>query len=179
MKLFAMMAAVALLAGCASSVKLDDVPVVDATGAAVGQGGQVGGGSGAGVGNGGITRVDLNPAGMDKAGPMGVAKVVYFDYDAFTIKSEYQPLIEAHARYLKSSASRKVVIEGHTDDTGGREYNLALGQKRSESVKNALGLMGVADQSVEAISFGKEKPASNGTDDEARAKNRRAELSYR
>ena len=72
-----------------------------------------------------------------------------------------------------------MAVEGHTDERGGREYNLALGQKRAEAVRRALGLLGVTDAQVEAVSFGKEKPAAQGSDETSWAKNRRAELSYR
>ena len=74
---------------------------------------------------------------------------------------------------------RKVMLEGHTDDRGGREYNLALGQKRAEAVRRSLGLLGVSDGQMEAISYGKEKPAVQGSSEDARAQNRRVELSYR
>ena len=77
------------------------------------------------------------------------------------------------------STARKVTLEGHTDERGGREYNLALGQKRAEAVRSALGLLGVIDNQLEAVSFGKEKPAALGSDEAAMAKNRRAEISYR
>ena len=73
----------------------------------------------------------------------------------------------------------QVAIEGHTDERGGREYNLALGQKRAEAVRQALALLGVADNQIEAVSFGKEKPAVPGSDEAAMAKNRRAEIVYR
>ena len=88
-------------------------------------------------------------------------------------------MIDSHARFIKSDKNRKVVIEGHTDERGGREYNLALGQKRAESVRNALSLLGVSDTQMEAVSYGKEKPASLGNDEISRSKNRRAEISYR
>lgn len=179
MKFLAIIAAAVISVGCASSVKLDDIPVIDKTGAMVGQTGAGGVGSASGVGNGVVGNGDLGSSGMDKAGPLHVAKIVYFDYDAFVIKSEFQPMVETHAKYLKSSETRRVVIEGHTDDTGGREYNLALGQKRAEAVRTAFGLLGVPDERVEAISFGKEKPAATGGDEVSKAKNRRAELSYR
>ena len=83
------------------------------------------------------------------------------------------------ARFMKESGNRKVVIEGHTDERGGREYNLALGQKRAEAVRRALGVLGVNDSQMEAVSFGKEKPAATGNTEDAFAQNRRAELSYR
>jgi peptidoglycan-associated lipoprotein len=106
-------------------------------------------------------------------------RVVYFDYDSYTFKPDDQTVIDANARYLKADKTRRAMVEGHTDDRGGREYNLALGQKRAESVRRALGLLGVADSQLEAVSFGKEKPAVQGSDEAAMARNRRAEISYR
>ena len=108
-----------------------------------------------------------------------MARVVLFDYDSYVIRSDYQSLIEAHARFIKASPARKVMLEGHTDDRGGREYNLALGQKRAEAVSRALGLLGVPNTQMEAVSFGKEKPAAPGNSEDAFAQNRRVELSYR
>jgi peptidoglycan-associated lipoprotein len=174
----------AALAGCGSSVKLNDVPVEDATGKAVTGVGQTGAqsGTGAATGNAGtqstVAKVDLQNGGKDAAAPAG-NRVIYFDYDSFAIRQEFQSLIETHARLLKADKNRKVSIEGHTDERGGREYNLALGQKRSESVRSALGLLGVNDAQIEAVSFGKEKPAMAGSDEESLAKNRRAEITYR
>jgi peptidoglycan-associated lipoprotein len=95
------------------------------------------------------------------------------------VKPEFQGAIEAHAKFLTANKARKMAIEGHTDERGGREYTLALGQRRAEAVRRALGLLGVSDAQVEAVSFGKEKPAVPGSDEEAMAKNRRAELNYR
>ncbi len=168
--------AAVLLAGCGSSVKLDNVPVEDKVGTTVSTSGTQG--SGSAVGKSGVTPVDIvksDPAVAVPAGP----RTVYFDYDSFVIKPEFQSVIEAHARYIKTDKTRRVAIEGHTDERGGREYNLALGQKRSEAVRSALGLLGVADGQLEAVSFGKEKPAVQGSDEAAMAKNRRAEISYR
>jgi peptidoglycan-associated lipoprotein len=106
-------------------------------------------------------------------------RTVYFDYDSFVIRPEFQSVIEAHARFIKADKAKKVVLEGHTDERGGREYNLALGQKRAEAVRRALALLGVADSQLEAVSFGKEKPAVLGGTEAALEKNRRAEISYR
>jgi len=117
----------ALLAGCGSSVKLDDVPVEDKTGAAV----TAGSGAGASAKS-GVTAVDLSKSGQDAAGPAG-ANVVYFDYDSYVVKPEFQSVVENHARYLRADAKRKAMLEGHTDERGGREYNLALGQRRAEA----------------------------------------------
>lgn len=165
----------AALAGCGSGVKLDDVPVEDKT-ASSAQG--AGANSGA-TSQSGVAGVDLSRGTQDGAGPTGVARVIYFDYDSYSIKPEFQAAIDGHARYIKSGAGKKLMIEGHTDDRGGREYNLALGQKRAEAVRRSLGLLGVPDSSVEAVSFGKEKPAVQGASEDAHAQNRRAELSYR
>lgn len=165
-----------LMSGCGSTVKLDDVPVEDKAGVTVSQPGTEG--TGSGVGKGGVTSVDAGKAGPQAAIPAG-PRVVYFDYDSFVIKPEFQSVVDAHARYIKADKGRKVAIEGHTDERGGREYNLALGQKRAEAVRSALGLLGVADSQLEAVSFGEEKPAVQGSDEGAMAKNRRAEISYR
>ncbi|NDE05747.1 MAG: peptidoglycan-associated lipoprotein Pal, partial [Flavobacteriia bacterium] len=109
----------------------------------------------------------------------GVSNVVYFDYDSYTVKSEFQSVLEAHARFIKADNSRRANIEGHTDERGGSEYNIALGQKRAEAVRRALNALGVADGQMEAVSYGKEKPAMSGNDENAFAKNRRAEITYR
>jgi peptidoglycan-associated lipoprotein len=171
---------VALLSACGSSVKLDDVPVVDRTGTASSNAASQGAGTsdGSAVGKNSIESVDLTKSAQDAA-IQSVTRVVYFDYDSFVIRPEFQTVIEAHAKYIRSDKNRKVSVEGHTDERGGREYNLALGQKRAESVRKALNLLGVPDGQVEAVSFGKEKPAMTGTAEAALAKNRRAEISYR
>ncbi len=169
----------ALMAGCGSAVKLDSVPVEDKSGTPISQSGADGQNAAGGtVARGGVTGVDLGKAGQDAINAAG-PRIVYFDYDSYVIKPEYQSIIEAHSRVIKGDKSRKVAIEGHTDERGGREYNLALGQKRAEAVRKAMGLLGVPDSQVEAVSFGKEKPAASGSDEAAMAKNRRAEISYR
>jgi peptidoglycan-associated lipoprotein len=104
--------------------------------------------------------------------------LVYFDYDSFVIKPEFQAVVAAHARFLRAQPNRKVAIEGHTDERGGREYNLALGQKRAEAVRDALAILGVTAGQMEAVSFGKEKPVVVGAEEAAFAKNRRAEIRY-
>ena len=172
----------AALAGCGSAVKLDDVPVEDKAGVAV----KPGDGSSSGIGSGnasavdqsGVKSVDIGKSTATAAAPSG-PRIVYFDLDSYVIKPEFQGLIEAQARFIKADKARKVVIEGHTDERGGREYNLALGQRRAEAVRAALGLLGVSEAQLEAVSFGKEKPAAVGNDEAAMAMNRRAEVSYR
>lgn len=175
-KFFLILGVVAFLAGCGSSVKLDDVPVEDKVGMAVQQ--PAGDASGSSVGKGGVTGVDIgqkSPSADSPAGP----RIVYFDYDSFVVKPEFQAVVESNARFIRADKSRRVAVEGHTDERGGREYNLALGQKRAESVRNALVILGVADAQIEAVSYGKEKPLVAGADEAAMAKNRRAEIHYR
>ena len=157
------------VAGC-SSVPLNDVPV-DNKGATPNTGDQKP-----------VTQVAPVTTGSDSSqnqGPQNVARIIYFDFDSYVIKPDYQSIVDGHARYLKANPSRHIFIEGHTDERGGREYNLALGQRRSEAVRNALRLLGVQDSQVEAVSFGKEKPADPGNSEDAFAKNRRAEIVYR
>jgi peptidoglycan-associated lipoprotein len=172
------LAVVVLLSACGSAVKLDSVPVEDKSGSAVSNMATQSNASGNGTANGGVASVDLSKINPDSI-MQSTNRVVYFDYDSFAIRPEFQSVIEAHAKFLKSDKVRKVVIEGHTDERGGREYNLALGQKRAETVRKALGLLGVSDTQLEAVSFGKEKPAITGSTDSAMEKNRRAEISYR
>jgi peptidoglycan-associated lipoprotein len=165
------------LAGCSSGVKLD-VPVEDKTGIST-----IGSGSGSGANNGqgsGVTTVDLgNTSGGTNGGPAGVGKIIYFDFDSYLVKPEYASVINAHVQFLSSRKTSKISVEGHTDSSGGREYNLALGQKRAEAVRRAMALSGLNESQIEAVSFGKEKPADLGGDETAAAKNRRAEISYR
>ncbi|MFN9103064.1 MAG: peptidoglycan-associated lipoprotein Pal [Betaproteobacteria bacterium] len=106
-------------------------------------------------------------------------RVVYFDFDSFAIRDDFKSLIEGHARVLAREGDRRMTIEGHTDERGGREYNLALGQKRAEAVVRSLVLLGVSERQLEAVSFGKERPAAQGSDESAWARNRRAELKDR
>ncbi len=159
------------LAGCASNVKLDEAPVEDKSGTAAQQA--------PAAATSAVATIRANNIPAVDPGPTGVGKVILFDYDSFVIKAESQTLIEAHARYLRADKNRRIAIEGHADERGGREYNLALGQKRSEAVRKALGLLGVSDNQLEAVSFGKEKPSDPGHDEAAWAKNRRAEIAYR
>lgn len=162
----------ATLAGCGSDVKLNDVPVEDRTANAT-----AGGGAAGAAGN-AVAPVQIDGTNVSGAGPANTARIIYFDFDSYVVKPEFQAVVEAHAKYLTANRSRKAVIEGHTDERGGREYNLALGQRRAEAVRRALELLGVSDSQVEAVSFGKEKPAVPGMDEEAMAKNRRAEFNY-
>ena len=175
-KLFSTVVLVALLAACASGVKLDDVPVEDKT--ALSSGAVTSGvssGDSQAASSVSSVLVDKSSSGM---GPAGTTHVVLFDYDSFVVRADARPVIEAHARFLQANKQRKAMLEGHTDERGGREYNLALGQKRAEAVRRALTLLGVPDSQLEAVSYGKEKPSAEGSDELSLAKNRRVEIRY-
>lgn len=172
---FVVLLAAVLLAACGSTVPLGDVPVTDASPKPVsGMDGSV---NGSGVKDNGVAPVDLG-AGSASAIAPSEPRVVYFDYDSYVIKLEFQSVIAAHARFVKAQSGRKVAIEGHTDEIGGREYNLALGQKRADAVRDALAILGVSPIQMESVSFGKEKPAVAGNNEAAFSKNRRVEIRY-
>ena len=103
---------------------------------------------------------------------------VYFDFDSNEVKSEFQPVIEAEARYLRGHPDAKLRIEGNCDERGSREYNLALGQRRAEAVKHVMTVLGASGGKIETVSFGEEKPAANGHEESAWAKNRRDDFRY-
>jgi peptidoglycan-associated lipoprotein len=104
--------------------------------------------------------------------------IVYFDYDRAEIKPEFVPIVAAHAKFLNGNASRKVRLEGHSDERGSREYNIGLGERRAQAVRRALMLQGVTDQQITTVSYGEERPAVAGSDETAYARNRRVELVY-
>lgn len=105
-------------------------------------------------------------------------RLIHFDFDSAVIREEYLSIIEAHAAYLKSQPSARVILQGHTDERGSREYNLALGQRRAESVQRSMVLLGVPEAQIEAVSFGEEKPIAEGQNEAAWAQNRRVEIHY-
>lgn len=159
----------ALLGGCSSSVPLNEGKAKIETRDPAGQAG-----SGGATSQSQVASVDL---GANKAGADGsLGRTVYFDFDSYVVKDEFLPAIEAHAKRLAGDRKKRMVVEGHTDERGGSEYNLALGQKRAEAVVKSMATLGVADNQLEAVSFGKERPAVQGSDEAAWAKNRRAEL---
>jgi peptidoglycan-associated lipoprotein len=103
---------------------------------------------------------------------------VYYELDKFDVKDEYRPLIEAHAKYLRENPSAKMLVQGNTDERGSREYNVALGQRRSDGVKKMLMLLGARESQIESVSLGEEKPKSEGHDETAWAQNRRSDMLY-
>jgi peptidoglycan-associated lipoprotein len=159
-----------LLAACGSSVKLDDKAKVEersATPAAQ---------STADTRSVGTVTTATDPLNDPKG--ILAKRSIYFDYDSYIVKDEFKPVVEAHAKYLGTNKGRKIVIQGNTDERGGREYNLALGQKRAEAVRKSLSLLGVPESQMEAVSLGKEKPKATGSDEAAWAENRRSDIVY-
>lgn len=185
-------ATLALLAGCETtpSTPTNLAPVeTRSLGTAEGAAGSgtPGGATTAATPQSSVATVDLarSQAGTG-AGVAGTAmlaapsqRIVYFDFDSFVIKDDYKAMIDGHAKALVANLGKHMVVEGHTDERGGREYNLALGQKRAEAVVRTLVLLGVPDRQLEAVSFGKERPVVTGSDESAWARNRRAELKDR
>jgi peptidoglycan-associated lipoprotein len=144
-----------LLAAC-SSVKLDDVNGANSKGSG--------------------SNFSSQPWN-DPSSPL-YQRSVYFEFNEYTVETKYQSQLSAHAAYLKANLAQKIIIQGNTDDRGTAEYNLALGQRRSDAVRKSLSLMGVSDNQMEAVSFGKEKPKAEGDTEAAWAENRRADIVY-
>jgi peptidoglycan-associated lipoprotein len=103
---------------------------------------------------------------------------VFFEFDSFVVADKYKPMVEAHARYLSGNRAAKVTLQGHGDERGAREYNIALGQRRADAVKRMLTLLGVQEIQIETVSFGEEKPRNLGHDETAWAENRRVDIVY-
>jgi peptidoglycan-associated lipoprotein len=113
----------------------------------------------------------------DQGGALG-KRSIFYAFDAFAVADEYKPVAEAHAGFLSHHRKAKVTLQGNCDERGSREYNLALGARRAEGVKNLLSLSGAGSDQIEVVSFGKEKPKAAGHDDEAWAQNRRVDFVY-
>ncbi len=113
----------------------------------------------------------------DPSSPLS-QRSIYFDYDSSEIRSEYRPIIEAHAEYLANNTDTVVTLEGNTDERGSREYNLALGESRAESVKRQMVLLGASAGQIRVVSYGEERPVADGHDEEAWRLNRRVDLVY-
>jgi peptidoglycan-associated lipoprotein len=181
MRIFLTILALSLLAACASTETPKQQPP-----AAVEDRGPAGAKPGATaqpVETKPITGVDLTGRGAGAAAlkdPNNILskRSVFFDYDKYDIKDEYKPLIEAHAKYLRENAGTKMLIQGNTDERGSREYNIALGQRRSEALKRMLLLLGGREDQIEAVSLGEEKPRATGHEEAAWAQNRRGDMLY-
>ncbi|MYN45680.1 peptidoglycan-associated lipoprotein Pal [Pseudoduganella sp. FT93W] len=118
------------------------------------------------------------PAYLDPNSSIYKNRSVYFDFDKYNVKPEFEALVADHGKFLSANPNVAIKIEGNTDERGGAEYNLALGQKRAQAVVTALKVFGVKDSQMEAISYGKEKPKATGKDEASYSQNRRADIVY-
>ena len=178
MKKFTIAALVAIfLAGC-QSTPTTTAEIEDKSGAAgttaPGTGATTGGTTAGGVS--GTPSGALNP--LRDPNNILSKRSVYFEFDSFTVADQYKPIVEAHARYLAANRNARVTLQGPADERGSREYNIALGQKRADSVKRMMTVMGTQETIVETVSFGKEKPRNPGHDEAAWAENRRVDILY-
>jgi peptidoglycan-associated lipoprotein len=160
------------LAGCPK--KPTTVPEGSGSTASEGSGASTGQGEGQ-IGEG---RDLPGASGSINGGPAGAATVIYFDFDRSDIRPEYASLINTHAKFLAASSAIKIRVEGHTDERGSREYNIALAERRAQAVRSALMLQGASDAQLTTVSYGEERPAVAGSDESAYEKNRRVELVY-
>ncbi|MHB1591503.1 MAG: peptidoglycan-associated lipoprotein Pal [Sulfuricella sp.] len=103
---------------------------------------------------------------------------VYYDFDKSDVKAEYKPMIEAHSRYLIGHKDAKVAVQGNTDERGSREYNIALGNRRADSVRKMMNVFGASDSQIEVVSFGEEKPRATCHDESCWKENRRSDIVY-
>jgi len=171
---------IAFIAGCSSTPTTQEpAPVEDRT--AAGTTGQPPGGA---------STSPTSPSGVSGAPSASGAAIlrdpksilskrtIQFDFDSFVVRDEYRPLVDAHAKYLQANRTARLTLQGHADERGSREYNIALGQKRADAVKNLMLLLGATEVQIETVSFGKEKPKAEGHDESAWAVNRRVEIIY-
>lgn len=172
------------LVACASTEEFPDDGQPGDQGAATGEGAQTGGAQGTGEGAegaeaGGAAGAETfeGEALDDPQSPLS-QRVFYFEFDSSELSEQALETLKAHGEYLATHPERTVIIEGHTDERGSREYNLALGENRAEAVARVLKLNGAAEDQIETVSYGEEKPAAMGHDEQAWAENRRAELIY-
>jgi peptidoglycan-associated lipoprotein len=174
-------AVLAFVAGCASTGESPQGTTNTTPSTSVGQQtaqvASTGVGSGSGTGQSIGVGAQTSTAGND--GRPDLKRSVYYEFDKYDVKPEYRALVESHAQWLRANPKGRLTIEGNTDERGSREYNVALGQRRAESVTALMQLMGVKPEQIEAVSFGKEKPRAGGHDEAAWAQNRRSDFAGR
>lgn len=177
-KLFALPVLALCLAACSTNVPLsgNKAEIEERSGSGSGanaKAGSIGGDALA------VRAIDAStdPSGKGLAESIAT-RSIHFDLDSYVVRQEFYPALHAHAKYLTQDLQRKIQIEGHTDESGGREYNIALGQKRAEAVWKVLSMLGVQASQVETLSFGEEKPRATGSDEASNAQNRRADIAY-
>jgi peptidoglycan-associated lipoprotein len=166
---------IVVIAGCSStggtqdgdSYGSQDGSAMGSSTSGVGTGGQYGSTTGSGSG-----------AGQQADSRIPEVRTIYFDFDRDSIKSEYESIVMAHARYLRANPNAQVVLHGHTDERGTREYNMALGERRAGAVQRFLNIQGVSSSQMSVVSYGEERPAVHGQDESAYSQNRRVVFNY-
>jgi len=164
--LLTMLSATLLLVGCPKRDQVKEAPPASTEGGAATTPGAEG-------------TVGTGTAGQDEAAREAARlneRIIYFDFDNADIRPEFRDTIAAHAKRLAGNTSLKIRLEGHTDERGSREYNVGLGERRAQSVRRALMLLGVGEAQITTVSYGEERPAVQGDDEAAWAKNRRVEI---
>jgi peptidoglycan-associated lipoprotein len=174
--LMVMVAATLLAAGCASKRPAAGTPNSTESVAA-------GSAESSNAQSSGVTTVDANAGStgggaLGPDGPLGSQRVIYFDFDSSDIRNDFVEVVAAHGKFLASNATVRVRLEGHTDERGSREYNIGLGERRGQAVRRALALQGVQESQITTVSYGEERPAAAGSDENAYTKNRRVEIVY-
>tara|TARA_R110002073_G_scaffold324105_1_gene501873 strand:- start:1095 stop:1616 length:522 start_codon:yes stop_codon:yes gene_type:complete len=162
---------ISLLSACASQTTQPTAEVEDRS---------INAGDAAGEGN--VNTIDSNGANFHQLqDPNSILskRSVYYDFDSYNVKDEYRELVSAHANFLRDNSNAQVLLQGNTDERGSREYNLALGQRRADSVKNMMTLTGARDEQIEAVSLGEEKPRAMDNDESSLGENRRTDIIYR
>ena len=169
-----------LVVGCKSTETQPAAPIDEQTAAAAaaGAGTGPGGASTSGAGTSGVSGTPAGGTMSPLKDPKNILskRIVYFDFDSFAVKDEFRGLVDAHAKYLQANRGARMTLQGHADERGSREYNIALGQKRADAVKKLMMLLGAGEAQIETVSFGKEKPRAEGHDEAAWAENRRVEI---
>jgi peptidoglycan-associated lipoprotein len=182
--LMTLLATTMLIAGCPSKPRkpdapaTTDVPASSTTAPSTRPVPADNGSQNSGVATVNLDRGTTNTGALGPPGALGAQRVIYFDYDSSEVRNEFIDVIAAHGRFLASNATVRVRLEGHSDERGSREYNIALGERRAQTVKRALALQGVQESQVAIVSYGEERPAAVGSDENAWTKNRRVEIVY-
>lgn len=175
-----------MLLGCGTSGEVEDASetgVSTSTSAAGSEATTSGVGAGGVTSGEGMTAVDTSATAaqgdpLDDPNSLLATRVIYFDFDKSDIRSDVRDVIQAHAEYLASHSNVMITLEGHADERGTREYNIALGERRANAVQRMLTLQGASAGQIRVVSYGEERPAALGHDEDAWALNRRAEFIY-
>lgn len=181
-RLLAVACSISIIAGCSSTggTQRGDSDVSQ-QGSGASSGSSSGGASTSGVSGTGQTIGSSGSgtsAGQQADSRIPSARTIYFDFDRDTIKSEFESVVVAHARYLRANPSAQLTLQGHTDERGTREYNLALGERRAKAVQRFLNIQGVSNSQMSVVSYGEERPAARGNDESAYSQNRRVVFDY-